>query len=38
MRGVAWERLFDTMAAARRAAAARGLTDERLDALLADAS
>ena len=38
MRGAAWERLFATMAVARRGAAARGLTDEELDALLADES
>jgi len=38
MRGVAWERLFETMAAARKQAAERGLTDELLDELLADES
>ena len=38
MRGAAWERLFATMEMARKEAAARGLTDERLDELLADES
>jgi prevent-host-death family protein len=34
MRGAAWERLFETMAAARGEAAARSLTDGLLDELL----
>jgi prevent-host-death family protein len=38
MRGAAWQRLRETMAAARREATERGLTDEQLDALLADES
>lgn len=38
MRGAAWKRLFDTLAAACSEAAERGLTDERLDELLADES
>jgi prevent-host-death family protein len=38
MRGAAWKRLAATMEAARREAAERGLTDERLDELLADES
>jgi antitoxin Phd len=38
MRGAAWKRLIDTLAAARQEAAERGLTDERLDELLVDES
>jgi prevent-host-death family protein len=38
MRGMAWSRLRETMATAREEAARRGLTDERLDTLLADES
>ena len=38
MRGTGWRRLLDTMAAARTEAVERGLTDERLDELLADES
>ncbi len=38
MRGAAWQRLEETMVAARREASNRGLTDEQLDALLADES
>ena len=38
LRGAAWQRLFETMAPARKEAARRGLTDERLDELLADES
>ena len=38
MRGTAWQRLLDTMATARKEAAGRGLSDERLDELLADES
>jgi prevent-host-death family protein len=38
MRGAAWRRLTETMEVARREAADRGLTDEQLDALLADES
>ena len=37
MRG-AWQRLLDTVVKARKEAAGRGLTDERLDELLADES
>ena len=38
LRGAAWQRLPETMASGRQAAAERGLTDERLDELLADDS
>jgi antitoxin Phd len=38
VRGATWQRLFDTMTTARKRAAGRGLTDERLDELLADES
>ena len=38
IRGTAWQRLVDAMATARKEAAGRGLTDERLDELLADES
>jgi prevent-host-death family protein len=38
MRGSAWQRLFETMAAARKQAAERGLTDRLLEDLLADES
>ena len=38
LRGTGWRRLLDTMAAARTEAVERGLTDERLDELLADES
>ncbi|TVQ37756.1 MAG: type II toxin-antitoxin system Phd/YefM family antitoxin [Geminicoccaceae bacterium] len=38
MRGAAWQRLGETMAAARHEASDRGLTDEQLDALLTDES
>lgn len=39
IRGAAWQRLQQTMAVApRREASDRGLTDEQLDALLADDS
>ena len=36
LRGAAWERLTDTLDRPGAEAAARGLTDARLDALLAD--
>ena len=36
LRGSAWERLTSTMDAMGEEASARGLTDARLDALLAD--
>jgi prevent-host-death family protein len=38
LRGSAWERLASTMDAMGEEASARGLTDARLDALLADES
>ena len=38
LRGSAWERLTSTMDAMGEEASARGLTDARLDALLADES
>ena len=38
LRGSAWERLTSTMDAMGEEASARGLTDSRLDALLADES
>lgn len=38
IRGTAWRRLRETMRVARQDAAERGLTDERLDELLADES
>lgn len=38
LRGVAWERLADTMDALGREALARGLTDSELESLLADES
>lgn len=38
LRGVAWERLADTMDALGREASARGLTDSELESLLADES
>jgi antitoxin Phd len=38
LRGAAWNRLAETMDAARKQAAGRGLTDELLDQLLADDS
>jgi antitoxin Phd len=38
LRGAAWNRLSETMDAARKQAAGRGLTDELLDELLADES
>jgi len=38
MRGQGWQRLLDTMATARRESAEHGLTDERLEELLADES
>ena len=38
LRGVAWQRMFETMAMARQHAAERGLTDEVLAELLADES
>ena len=38
LRGSAWERLTSTMDAMGEEASARGLTDARLDALLADKS
>jgi prevent-host-death family protein len=36
LRGVAWDRLAETMALAGRQAQVRGLTDELLESLLAD--
>lgn len=38
LRGVAWERLADTMDALGREASATGLTDSELESLLADES
>ena len=38
MRGQGWQRLLDTMATVRGEAAERGLTEERLEELLADES
>ncbi|MDE2980513.1 MAG: type II toxin-antitoxin system Phd/YefM family antitoxin [Gemmatimonadota bacterium] len=38
LRGVAWERLADTMDTLGREASARGLTDSELESLLADES
>jgi prevent-host-death family protein len=37
-RGAAWKRLLETVETARKEAAGRGLTDERLDELLVDES
>ncbi|MCY3611134.1 MAG: type II toxin-antitoxin system Phd/YefM family antitoxin [Gemmatimonadetes bacterium] len=38
LRGVAWERLADTMDTLGREASTRGLTDSELESLLADES
>jgi prevent-host-death family protein len=36
LRGIAWDRLHDTVKKARQQAKSRGLTEEKLDELLAD--